>query len=776
MNFTPQLTRRVGFLATLLLTTALLCYNFSGLLKDLRATQCTEPYRDGIKTYLNVTYHAKFDSTFTWFGGMNYPYPEHIVAATELPGVCIAVKLLHNWFPKLTDYSFGIVHLVLLFSMLGCALLLYLIFTKLGMPAWFSLIVAIGLTFLAPQNMRFGAHSGLAPPFVLPAVIYGLLRYEKDGDKWTTSLFLALVVIVSSLMHFYFFAMTTLLISGYFFFSFILNFDKKRLAQWLPHYAVMIFVPFLLFYFWMIANDPVSDRSAKPWGFLHYRAKWESLFTSLHLPLYQWIDKHIIKIETTDFEGWSYVGMVAGAFVLAGSARWLFSKFKKPLLDFFTPEERRFYYPLLFAGIGFALFACAQPFAIKGLEHWLEYAGPLRQFRSTGRFGWGFYFAINIIAFAGFYRLISQHKKLIVRALWHILLLGVLCCEAWAFANSPFMYDDKRLVQVEELVPGKRFTDLPGIEWSKYQAVLPVPYYFIGSNNFDAQGGAMAVQKSLILSTQTGLPSAGAMLTRASRRQCFDQNQLMGEPYRVPEIFKDYKSAKPLLLLYSKHLSDDDRRHYDHLLQETRLLHETKDWALYEMELAAFGRRIEKRQSAVLKTLERDSLRRFGRIFSTDSVENFTLQSFDDRSSRQVYLGKGAYEGILGNPNLVFKGKIPRSQPGAYRLLAWVWADDDLYNQIYMRIREKDEQGNVRKESAFGVQFQALVFDPNGWILVDCPFDLQAGDSVLEVELQSFEPDKRPLWVDELLIKPAPVSLYRLEADLLWQDNRYWRR
>lgn len=776
MAFKHFAKRVPGLPLAALIFALVVAVHYRELLLNLHTSKCLEPYRDGIKTYLNAAWHTRYGHSTTWFAGMNYPYEEHIMAATEFPGVAILLKWLEPIFPNLPDHAFGVIHLLLLISVWLCPVFLYLIFRQLKLPDWYSIPVALGLTFLAPQNMRMMPHMGLGPLFVIPAVIYGLLLFEK-GRRWQATALLFAVIVLSSFFHFYFFAITVFTVSGFLFFYLFQSFSWQRLRQIALHLAVTVGLPFLFFYFWMIASDQVTDRSPQPWGFFVFKSIWESIFTSLEMPLFRWINEHVIKIETTDFEGWAYVGLVAGAFVVTAFFRWLGRLFRKPLLDFLPADDRQFYYPLLWTGVAIALISCGQPFAIKGLEFLLDYTGPFQQFRSVGRFAWVFYFAINVLAFSGFYYLLTRWQRKTAGKILLGCLLAVLIYEAYFFSKSRFNYASHQLRQVETLVPGQRFTDLPGIDFSRYQAIVPIPYYNVGSNNFGAAGGAYTIQQSLILSYQTGLPVTGAMLTRSSRRQAYDQMQLVSEPYRKPRVFEDYENEKPLLLILTNPFSHQDSVNFLHLTEESRLLHQTEQWSLYEMEMASFERRIENRKSAIRQALAPDALYSTGAFRSTDSLENFVFFDFDSLPAGRVYRGDGALQSNSMKEIEWFSSPLPAAKAGVpYHLLNWVYVDEELLGMIYIRIREEDEAGQKVGERQFLVFNQIVVYDPNGWALIECPFQLQSEKNKVSIAFYGLERKERPYFFDEALIKPVDTHLFRQGDDFIWKDCRFFEK
>ena len=80
-----------------------------------------EPYGDGYKAYTVIAFHAKYDSTYSLFEGMNYPYGEHVVPAATQPIISNTLKLLRTWGWDFTDNVKDIIHYSILLSLLLCA-------------------------------------------------------------------------------------------------------------------------------------------------------------------------------------------------------------------------------------------------------------------------------------------------------------------------------------------------------------------------------------------------------------------------------------------------------------------------------------------------------------------------------------------------------------------------------------------------------------------------------------------------------------------------------
>ncbi len=758
------------------IASALIYSKYQILFENLTTNKTIDIYRDGIKTILNAIYHAKYDESYTWYEGMNYPYQEHIVAATELPGIAILFKFLYPYFPWITDYAFGIIHLMLLFSILLCAIFIYLIFKELKTPYYLAIPFTIAITFLAPQNMRFSVHMGLAPLFVLPSILYFLLKYELTQKRKHLFL-LALFTFIGAFLHFYFFAIIAIFVSLYYFVAVLNDLNLKNIKKLLLNYSIAIGIPLLFFLFYMILNDKITDRTPNPYGFFVYNSNFTNLFSSPHLPLFTWINDDWFDGKEVDFEGWSYIGLIADVFLIILLSKWLFSKFRTNIFSFIPREFRPFLTRLLIAGGIMAYLSCSQPFIMKGWEFLLEYTGPYKQFRSTGRFAWAFYFSINVIAFTGFYYLFISLKNKLLKVSLFLLIIGISLYEAYTFHSSPKVFRPYHLKAAPELVSGQEFTNVTDIDFSEYQAIVPIPLFLVGSNNIELSGGAYIVQQALVLSTQTGLPITGAMLTRSSHRQSFDQLQLVTEPYRKPTIFDDYKNNKPLLLLVSHTNNEEDELKYGHLKDGSELLHQTEKWSLYEMELSDFKKRIEKKVEAIKSEINDNGLYSIDGFLSTDSINNFIYQNFDSLTADNPYLGKGHYKGHVGQTNYLFIGHLPNANPDSnYTLQVWVDVIPDRFATATLKVSEKLANGHVNIVGQTTPGWGSKVFDTNGWVSVEIPFRISSPESEIRVTLKKHEDyDRREISVDELLIKPLGTDLYKMSDGFIWKNNRFYQ-
>jgi hypothetical protein len=726
-----------------------------------------EPWGDGFKAYTVIWYHAKYDSTYSHFEGMNYPYGEHVIPAATQPMISNTIKWISDNIIDIADWTIPIVNFSLLLGVILSIFFLYLIFRKLGTPFWYALAVGVGLTFLSPQLMRMSSHYGLAHMEVLPIILYLLLLWD-ERPRWSVSIALALVIWIYAQIHFYFFAIMVFTISFFFLFRFLQRWDWKKLGFYALHYGVMVVVPLVYFMVWLNWNDAVDDRTEAPWGFFAYRGRWEAIYTSLRMPHWIWLDKNGVEVIEVNSEGQAYIGLVAAFGVIVLALQWLWYRLRRPLVK--QPEAFRPFLNHLFWGcFAILLFSIGYPFIIPGWEGLLDYAGPIKQFRSIGRFAWAFYYGINIVVFAALWHWADHWQKWRKGVL--ALALVVLGYEAYQFAYSKTIDLDR----IPHFEAPDRFTDLE-IDFSEYQAILPVPYYNIGSDQYWYPMSGLIGQRTLTLSAQTGLPITGGMLTRTSHRQTRQQLQLVQEPYRIPSILKDYPSDKPLLLAWN-----DDRKGdygmlgYSYLLDGADLIYEEEDLKLYRLPLQTYADRIDDRRKGIKRSIDANWLNKIDGFWTNDTLPHFLQNRLDDQPSDRVYLGDGAYQGVMQDTNTIFKGTLPNQKVGRYQFSVWMYVAEDQAPRTMLRIEERSPvNGELWNYKNDFVYRHVKVLEDSGWGLVEYTFEVTSSGSVIHWQFSNEELGSTPIYLDELLIWKTGKEVMLENDTLLWHNNRWF--
>ncbi|HCS21108.1 MAG TPA: hypothetical protein DIW47_11215 [Bacteroidetes bacterium] len=149
---------------------------------------------DGLKNYYTLAYHQHYDSSFSHFGGMAYPYGEHIVFSDGQPALAFLLWLI----PGLDFYTVGMLNLLMLLGVGLCAWILCKLFIRMGMTRGSSLFAAAAIALMSPQILRFSAHYALAYCFIVPWILYtAIIFVEKPSVKRSIWVFAAILIIHS---------------------------------------------------------------------------------------------------------------------------------------------------------------------------------------------------------------------------------------------------------------------------------------------------------------------------------------------------------------------------------------------------------------------------------------------------------------------------------------------------------------------------------------------------------------------------------------------------
>lgn len=762
-----RLTPKAGFLLVFILCSSGLFLRF-GPFFSFEKGMVIEAYGDGFKAYMSPAWHALYDTSWSHFEGMHYPYGDHLVMSDPQPLVANAIKAVGPPGEARIQTVINWTHLAMLGSILLSALFLYLLFERLQLPIWFAVGASVALSFLAPMVARMGFHFGLAQPAALSVVLYLVLRFQ-ERPAWKWSLFIAAAVIFFSLFHFHYFGLLVLGLSLYFLVDALLGATRQSVWTLLAHYAVQVLVPFVLLYSWINVGISVADRASQPWGFLYYRARLEGLFTSLDQPHWRWFSKWVSPLPPLDVEAVNYIGLVAGVFTVLVVFIQLRSGFRKAIFPLEMPG-RAFLLRLFLSAVLLLFFALGLPFIISPLHELLRYLGPLQQFRALGRFSWYFFYAANISGLAWFAYLWRSKPWLLC------LPLGILGLEAWFFIQSR----DVGLDSVPGLAAEESVMQRAIQQPSDYQAIFTIPFFHLGSESFWLEPYGALQQEAMVLALRSGLPLQNAMLSRTSLGQTLRQLQMVSEPYREPAIRADFPNERPLLLLYDREEAARQAprwSHFTHNLDtfgmELVFVQGTVNY--YNVPLDYFSKNLQHRREQVVMEIEGASLIPNGKYKVSPRLAPFVVHSFDEESSRHPYQGRGGFEGEGKKENLLYTWQIPEQSAGvAHTISYWFFVQADLQSRGTCVLRERNPNGTVAQEQSAELHRHWTVFDTNGWVLLEFPFRPQQAGNQLEIVLKNDLIGRRPIFADELLIRPADMSVFASNSRWLWKNNRFY--
>jgi hypothetical protein len=751
----------LGLLLTLLLSAIALYFHYRPYLTDPN-NNFFNLYGDGFKNYFTVHYHIKHDQDYAHFAGMNYPHGEHVMFTDGQPALANTLKFISQNVVDISDYTVGIINVAIVFSFLFCAVLLYLILTRLKVAPWFATLAALGIMLMSPQHFRPIAHYSLSYAFVVPLILYLLLRWEEKPSWWISGC-MGLSVGLVGLLHMYFLGIAGMLIGWYFLLKFLHKKSWAEARRLGLHYGVQVLLPFLLFQIWMWSTDSITDRPQTPIGFLDYRARWEGIVTAVQLPYWAWFDQHLVNIRGMTFESEIYIGIVG----VIGFFGLFWPLLRKKVLPADGSAASQ-YLQLLFPSILLMLLvSLGLPFIIPGFDFLIDYLGPFRQFRGQGRFAWAFYYGWGIILWVVLHQKMGQWQgvRRFVLIAGAFLLLGI---EAYLMSKASFI----KPWRDEAHYNRQQFESSPGywfrkVNLSDYQAILPMPFFHVGSENFVVDAPGNAVRFAAMGTWHYGIPNLGVNMSRTSFSQTLKLIPLDFLPYRSLDFTQDLPNQKPLLVVLDKAQYFSSPQGSTYLLRFSKMIFEDSLVQLRELPLAAFDQAVDAWRQDIKSGYEGTLQKGFLRdgFLLPDSTYQFYYETFDHLSSPRTYQGKGAFvgKGRRAVPFLSFQTPAANNECSV-----WVYLGEDQRPRMNFKGYEVDVAGNERLVVHNACKFDLQVLDNNGWGLVVFPINVSRAGATVRMELEYKDMSIRDTYIDEFLVR----QVGRPEDNIFWKKGR----
>lgn len=633
---------------------------------------------DGVKNYYTALWYVAHD-TGSRFTGMNYPFGEHVVFTDAQPLLSFGLAWLHRH--GLAFDGVAVLNSAMLLAQVLSAPPLLALLRRCGLPAWYASIITVLIVLLAPQLDRLLGHYALAYACVIPMLWYLAVRAAESRRPLLWYAAYAVATLFFGGLHPYYLPISALLLLALGAVAWWQQPGRaswgERLRYWLP-LVLAVAVPIGLFQGVLALTDPyAADRPATPYGFFAYSSSVWSVFFPVEQPVRGWWQA-IFHTPDPEWEGQAYVGLAGtlvamatlwrlGRYLLA--RRW--TKLRWPALP---PVLRT----SLWASLLIILFAMGWPFRW-GLEGLVPFLGPIKQFRSIGRFAWIFYYFYSVYAAYALYqgfRWLRQRGRpqLAAGALAALLLL-------WA-AEGVFNTAHKAYQIRHPRAAGRSLTAdtaarylgrlaAAGQRAGAYQAIVPIPYYSLGSEVFDVFSSDLSSYETMRASLETGLPIATAMLSRTALYQAQALNQVRSHPAIDKTLLGYLPDQRPLLLVIAAKAPRDSADAA--LLARARIFYRDSTVWLAELPLHKLEGRLA--LEAEFRA-QAETLHAYSGYWSSTEAPQVVYRNFDVPdpavtgydAGKAPLLGSGAQTVRKGT---LFLTNTPLAQAGWYEASVW---------------------------------------------------------------------------------------------------------
>ena len=735
---------------------------------------------DGIKNYYTFLYSIRHLFVFEAFDGMNYPYGERSIYTDNHPIFAFLLQLLSRMHPAFSDSAVGILNLLILFSIPLSAAVLQSLYSGVGLKSRYSVPAALATAVLAPQIHRWTGHLSLAHAWYIPVGLLFVMRWERGRKNLSVSLGLMLWVGLGLLIHPYLGMMLALFTLCYallrWFETDLFPRPSERASSiWLAAFSLF---PVLLFFATLSATETHTHRTDKPWGIKSHMAEPETVFLPTHRPLRE-LGRLFDPTMNQIWEGWAYVGFFAALFSALMLFRWLRLRALKSL----SQSERKIAHPPLIEdrfvklALGSSVLVLLWSMAIP--LRWLPDAfvdalGPIRQFRALGRFAWVYFYVVQLALFHVLCGVRVYSMRAVRSAVAYFVPLFMILesieyhqVTAKDLLRSPNVFSDEgRRPEWNRLVKS--------IKPEEFQAILPMPFFHIGSENFERIGSTEIHRAAFVFSHALGLPMMGGSGSRTALLEAKAQVQWMSEP-GYPKLMQSvFEDPRPLLLICQTGAMSAQERYYRN---RSRLIGEAEGLELRSAELEIFrsGEWADSLRS-LGSDLQNQAFRN-AEWWVSDTNLRFYSQGYEERHHPAARFGIGAFEGSKREFHQLAEiraADFPEGEP--IEASFWMFnggakdGQDRMLARVYWIESGPGFTERWLEPSTDPRQCQTIDGDWSRVVLSLVPEDRKA---VYRLIFKGPDDDRGSFLIDELLIRPQRLQLGKVEkgTGTLWLNN-----
>lgn len=743
---------------------AILFYYYSKFILNPNAF-LTADAGDGIKAFYVFLAHIKNDSSYSQFEWMNYPYGQTHVFTDGQTLIANLFKFLGNYFPFITENAMGIYNLMMVFSFPVCALLLCSIIQRLRLNFWFCVLGSLAITFLSPQIFRMFGHPTLSYVFFFPLAWWLFIRFQESRNrKIIWSLVIALNSCLWFFVHPYYIMLGSLFYMAYWLVGYIQDGKKKIfIIHSIIPLVVQVALPLIITRIYVSIIDLHQFRSQSPYGFWAYYAEWNTIFIPTHGPF----DKlfRLIIDKPQEWEGWAYIGLPAVIVAIFSLFKIVRYVIRKNTVLIWRPALPSILRTSVWAAYLILLFSMCLPFQL-GLHGLVDHLSFIKQFRSLGRFAWVFYYVFTVyglyVTYLAFRYLMSR-KKTVMAYSMAVLYFGIYFSEAHAFQKNGGEHVCQGVNYFDMRYLPDDYRQLIGqVEMIKenYQCLIPLPFYNIGSENFDKEYSGKAIRSSMVVSYWNKIPMLSSSAARGSIMEAKNNMQFFSPPWFNKEIQKDINDKRDFLILATYEELTNVETHW---LAKSKLLWKNES---FELRQLSYKDVFLNNSDELKEQFEKSRIRLFPKDgFYCTSDDKVFHDNFETHSSTYAFDSKGALSGLKKDFTFLMpKEKYPLKQNTDYMISYWSYNKDELRNQLTVIFEQCDAKGENCKSENLARPSTSMVINGD-WSLVQNVVHIESSSEKFSIALTGDSHSKQDFFVDNFLMYPVEDTVYQVNSN-----------
>lgn len=703
---------------------------------------------DGIKNYYTYLFHAQYDSGFTQFGGMNYPYLEHIVYTDAHPLLSYLIGQL-----GLANYGVGIMNYLMLLSYPIGAMVLFRILLHYKTDVSWAVGGAVIIAFMSPQVFRMTGHYSMSYVFAIPLMWLLLIKAYNTG-KWYWSGAISLYLLGFFFTHPYLGLIMALFGIVFWLVTLILDHKqpiKKRLWRAVFSITIQMVVPILLFQGMISLTDTHLNRLSNPAGFFHYYANWKSILVAHDGPLRRLVYAPL-DIRIGVWEAWAYIGFPTIIFALISCFHLIRDYSYKRWKKLIRTELVLF----IIAAWLILLFAFCFPFKLDGFRWIADFFGPLKQFRILGRFTWVFYYVITVAAIVGFYKVYMRKNE----PFWPILFFISFAFYFLEFApvherisqkisQSPNLFNEKNISQDTKEV-------IQLLEENDYDAFIMLPFQHMSSENIMLLGSEAANKDAFLISYHGHIPMINSISSRMSFSEAIKVNNYFSPPFMEKMLTYDLPSDAKIAVIKNRDaLSPAELK----MTWESEKIAENSAFVVYDFNPAEWNNEKAYRKIQSRNATARIELSEGWRSDTSDVW--FYYNGFDENSVEKVKNGfhsRGALHDFKNSWNTIESLSLDQIPPGDYEVSYWFELTLDRPDQLAV-VEAQFANDSTAWLADFDIKQSTVIVDQ--WCRIEMEFSTTNDMKQINLLIVG-NGSEEPFMVDELLIRrPTDPALFK---------------
>jgi hypothetical protein len=330
---------------------------------------------------------------------------------------------------------------------------------------------------------------------------------------------------------------------------------------------------------------------------------------------------------------------------------------------------------------------------------------------------------------------------------------------------------------LEENLPKALKYGLDEISPGEFQAIIPMPFYYIGSESFSRPVQDKIERLSMLVSAYKKLPIIGAYLTRTSIPESKNSVQLMSPAFYPKKIEQDIPNEKPFLIVASR---ENKTKYEQELISRGEMIFTSNDYSFYKIEKNVLFKNTYDEELKKYRTLKTKLKSQQG--FLTDQPGSFIFYNdFETSPSKIAFESKGAYSGIKKGKN-EFASLKPNSleKDKTYVVSAWMYNNHKDALNLWFRfmVEEYDEPNNLWYTTTAFPEFSEVIY--GNWSLIELEFQIQDPKNKVFIVSKGKDNSKADLHLDDLLIYEKGVLIYKVKragsSPVLFKNNQDIRR